>query len=140
MTDNSATSSSVDAVSSELQRRAVRERSGAASVNQEMNTKAMKSQTFLNGRNDYVTAELNQAGTASNVQQINSNTFYFANNRWIDSRLLNNKVELKIEEVVIGSPEYFKLVEELEKRNQQGAASMPADTIMEMDGRAILCK
>jgi Ca-activated chloride channel homolog len=133
-------SSPVAAVSQELQRRAVVTRSGAASLNQEFNTKAMKNQNVLNGRNDYVNADLTQNGIAYNVQQINGNTFYFANGRWIDSRLLKNQGEMKIKEVEIGSPEYFKLVEELEKRNQQGAVSMPAATVMEMDGEAVMLK
>jgi Ca-activated chloride channel family protein len=124
-----------------LERRAMRSRSGKAGVNQSFNFKAMKSSGSLNYRNDFYDADMNRVSVA-NVQQINDRAYYRKNNRWVDSRLVNKKEsEVKPDNVIeFGSDEFFKFTDRLAKQNRQGSIAVRGDVVLLVDGKTWLIR
>ncbi|MBW8015165.1 MAG: VWA domain-containing protein [Planctomycetes bacterium] len=124
-----------------LERRAMRSRSGRSAVNQSVNFKAMKSAEGLNYRNDFYDANMNRVSVA-NVQQINDRAYYRKNNRWIDSRLVNKKQsQIKPDNVIeFGTDEFFKFTYRLAKQNRQGSIAVRGDVVLLVDGKTWLIK
>ena len=112
--------------------RALHRRSGQGAVNQEMNLSFAKTQKALRRDNSYINAEL-QRVTITNVQQINDRAFYYRNNCWIDSRLVD--AESKPHRVIrFGSDEHLDLAERLARENRQGCIAMEGAIILQVDG------
>jgi Ca-activated chloride channel family protein len=121
-----------------FQDRAIATRSGLASVNQEYNLGAQRSQSQLNIRNDFYDQNMNRV-TVANVQQVNDRAFYRRGNQWVDSRLIGQGSGAAPARVVrSGSPEYQELVGRLAGENRAGTVALGGDVLTVIDGQTVL--
>jgi Ca-activated chloride channel family protein len=122
-----------------LRHRAMYERVGLGSVNQDVNRQTQRGQQTLNYRNDYYDQNMNRVVTAR-VQQVNDRAFFQRGDLWVDSRAVADaKKGLKPDTVVaFGSDEYHKLIERLAGENRQGVLSLSGELLLRLDGRNIL--
>ena len=122
-----------------LRHRAMYERVGLGSVNQDVNRQTQRGQQTLNYRNDYYDQNMNRVVTAR-VQQVNDRAFFQRGDLWVDSRAVADaKKGLRPDAVVaFGSDEYHKLVERLAGENRQGVLSLSGDLLLRIDGRNVL--
>ncbi len=113
--------------------RAIRERSGNAGVNQEMNLKKSKASKTVDQFNRWVNEDLEEEGVTK-VQQVGRKTFYARGREWVDSEATNTPAR-EITAVEIGTPEFFKLVDRLVVLNQQSALALGPNTHLVVDGK-----
>jgi hypothetical protein len=77
------------------------------------------------------------------VQQINDMAYYFKNNRWVDSRLVEKESNIQPDKVIeFGSQEYFELARKLAGQNRQGGMALGGrgDVLMKVDNQSVLIK
>jgi Ca-activated chloride channel family protein len=121
-------------------RRAVQTRSGAASVNQDINRSFQKGQSQLNVRNAFLDSNMNRVSIAS-VQQVADRAFYHRGGRWIDGQVVNREQETQPRHVVeFGSEEYRNFIARLALDGRQGIASLPGEILVVVGGDVILVK
>lgn len=113
--------------------RALRERSGAPGVNQEMNLWKSKAAGNVDKWNRFVNEDL-QEESVNKVQQVGTKTFYAKGRQWVDAEAANNS-KIQATPVAIGSPEFFKLVDRLVGLNQQGTLALGANIRILVDGK-----
>jgi Ca-activated chloride channel family protein len=120
--------------------RAIQTRSGLSSVNQDLNNQYQKSMACVNPRNKYWDAAMNEVATAA-VQQVCDLAFYRRRDRWVDSRLVTNEVDLRPEKVItFGSEEFRELAAKLVREGRQGSIALRGDILMLVDGQPVLIK
>ena len=125
---------------SNYEQRAVAERSGRGAVNQSHNFAQQQRQTHSNARNAYLDENMNRVEIAT-VQQIQDRTFFRRNNRWVDTRILENEEEIKADVVITDRGEAFDvLVELLAKKGITGIFSLEGAVIFEIDGKVYYLK
>lgn len=113
-------------------------RSGIASINQDVNNTILKQQTYLNGRNEFLDANLDRVGI-STVQQVNDKAFYRRGGAWIDSELVD-KENKDAKVIEFGSPQFNELVDKLTTAGRNGCVSLQGDVLLNVDGQAVLIK
>jgi len=75
------------------------------------------------------------------VQQVNDLAFYRKGNRWVDSRIVDEKRKDSPEKVIeFGSKAFLELVDRLAESNRQGSLALLGDILMEVDGEVVLIK
>jgi Ca-activated chloride channel family protein len=122
----------------QLDRKAVRTRSGQAAVNQALNYNHQKAQSVLNPRNAYWDASLDRVDV-TNVQQVCDRAFFRRGDRWIDSRLVAaNDTRPPDEVVAFGSERHIVLLRELLRERRQGVLSLDGKIELVHEGRRIL--
>ncbi|MGH9360437.1 MAG: hypothetical protein ACRD2T_00865, partial [Thermoanaerobaculia bacterium] len=120
--------------------RAIGSRSGAGSVNQELNQIAGKGQSVLKPGNDYLDADLKHVAITT-VQQVSDLAFYKKGDRWIDSRSAGKSAEPKPGRTVrFASAEYFSLHRRLATEGRQGLLCLPGDILVDLGGELVLVK
>jgi Ca-activated chloride channel family protein len=147
------------AVSSQLESRAVQQRSGAGSVNQESNIQSLKDA----GREQLSLAQIDAAAPpaampakasatqwymdsslkkveVNTIRQIGSQSFYNRQNRWVDSRLLEKDSEKPDSTITFGSPEYLALAQDLAATNEQALLAQDGDILLLVKGKRVLIK
>jgi Ca-activated chloride channel family protein len=116
--------------------RALNVRSGQASLNQDLNNRFSKEQTYANSANAYFDEKLDCI-KITNVQQVNDCAFYCRSNRWVDSRIVDKETQPR-RVVRFGSPDYGALLAKLVSQGRQGCISLRGDVLMVVDGEAVL--
>jgi Ca-activated chloride channel family protein len=120
--------------------RALNCRTGAASLNQELNNQSQKAQACLNPSNSYIDANLHRVEIVS-VQQIHDATFFRKGGRWVDGRALANGSTAEPTRIVeFGSPEFRALLEKLLATNRPGCLSLGGDIVLRVDGETVLVR
>jgi len=123
-----------------LESSAMRKRSGLGAVSQSRNLIRQKEQKVLNARNYYLDAAMKPVSIQA-VQQINDRAYYRRGGRWVDSRLVNQRTEVKPARVIeFGSEEFMKLVRRLAGKNRQGCVALGGDVLLLFDGEPVLIK
>jgi len=133
-----------DDVLAEAQRnfesRAIRTRSGYASLNQEFNNDLQRNQTALNPRNCYWSADMRRVEITT-VQQVNDQAFYRRGNSWVDSRLVEQSKKVKPTKTIeFGSDEFMQLAWKLVRQGRQTGLALQGDIILQLDGETVLLK
>jgi hypothetical protein len=122
-----------------LRLRASIDRAGVSSVNQEENLNYMKSQTGLNRKNVYWTAEMKKA-EASNVCQVTDCTMFNRAGCWVDSRLVTRE-EIKPDETIdYGTEAFDKLLTKMIAQNRQAMLALGGELYLWDDGRCLLVR
>lgn len=85
----------------------------------------------------------NNAVVANNVNNLAAQTYFFRQNRWIDSRImLDNKDAAELpkpdQTITFGSPEYADLANRLAQRDEQSALAQPGDIFLKVDDKIVL--
>lgn len=113
--------------------RALRDRSGNAGVNQEMNIQKSKTAGSVDKYNRWVNGDLEEE-QVTRVQQVGRKTFYAKGSEWIDADATNAPAR-DITPVEIGSKDFFTLVDRLIALNQQSALALGPNTHLVVDGK-----
>jgi Ca-activated chloride channel homolog len=120
--------------------RAMRTRSGKASINQELNNMRQKKQSCLNYKNWHCDKKLNKAAIAG-VKKFSDRAFYGRGDCWIDSRIVQQPGGFKNNPVIhFGSKEYKALIERLTKQGRQGCLSMSGDVLLKIGDSIVRIK
>lgn len=123
-----------------LERRALRARSGLGAVSQSFNVQSQKSQSTLNMRNTFYDEEMNRVSVTS-IQQANDAAYYRRANRWIDSRLLSEEPQVEPKRVIeFGSKEFMDLAMKLAAENRQGSIAFEGEILLLVDGEPVLVR
>ncbi len=123
-----------------VQDNAMKIRSGAGAVSQEMNVNAQKSQATMNRSNTFYDQKMKRVEINS-VQQIADRTFFRRNNQWIDAQLMEGDKAIKADiEIEFGSEAFDKFVTQLVKEGRQGILALGSDTLLMLDGVTVLIK
>jgi Ca-activated chloride channel family protein len=123
-----------------LDERAVKLRSGAGAVSQEINKDFQRAQVCLNRGNVWLDDDLRRV-EVSNVQQIHDRTFFRRGGCWVDARLLQRYGAGAPDEVVeFGSEGHRRLVEKLVGEGRQGVLALRGETLLQVEGRSLLLK
>jgi Ca-activated chloride channel family protein len=137
-TDLSDWGALASACGSNLDQLAVRERAGAAAVNQGLNLGEQCRQTTLNYTNRMWQGACERVEIAG-VQQMCDRAFFQQSGQWVDSQLVSRQAELVPDEIVpIDSPEHALLVERLAREGRAGLLALRGDVLLDIDGRRLL--
>jgi Ca-activated chloride channel family protein len=123
----------------QFRQRAMSSRSGASSVNQELNNGYQRSKGWDNRLNKYRDAELKEQ-CVTTVQQVNNGTFYKQGNAWVECAVATQKETKPARVVEIGSPEFRTLVERLVRENRQSCFAMIGELLLEVGGERVLIR
>jgi Ca-activated chloride channel family protein len=120
--------------------KAIKVRSGWASVNQTLNNAQMKVQGCLNYSNSFLDENLNSVALTG-VQQVCDKAFFNRGGQWIDGAAIGKVSVTRPDEVVsFGSTEYWDLVSRLIGENRQGCLALGGDVLLDVDGKTVLVK
>ncbi|MDX1680528.1 MAG: VWA domain-containing protein, partial [Akkermansiaceae bacterium] len=104
--------------------KAIRQRSGASSVNQDWNLSKQKIAGSLNPTNRFLNEDLVEEEIA-NVQQNADMAFYKKGDAWIDSRAISDEAARQpAVEVAIGSKDFDQLVDKLVATGRQSCLNL----------------
>jgi len=124
----------------QFQNRAIATRSGIGAMNQAENTAFQSNQAQLNAGNRFYDARMNRVSFTS-VQQVDDRAFFRRNNRWVDSRVLDDDGEPHPSRTIeFGSDAFRELLQQLIAQNRQGTVSLRGDIVLQVDGDTILVK
>jgi len=120
--------------------RAQNTRSGIGGVNQAMNNNAQITQSSANRSNTYLSQNMERV-EITNVQQITDRTFFRRSERWVDSSVLDREKTLKPDQIIeFGTPEFYRLVDQLVKEGRQGILALSGELLLVIDGKTVLVK
>jgi len=123
-----------------LDRRAVGERSGAGAVSQGRNFNEGKIAAKLNYQNGMWNADLKKVEIAG-VQQVADRCFFQRGAQWIDGRLVAEEKQLEADVVIeYGSTEHMLLVRELAAEGRSGVLALRGEILLEHAGRNVLVR
>jgi Ca-activated chloride channel family protein len=114
-------------------------RSGAGSWNQDFNKQTQIEQKCMNYGNAFFDEKLNRVSISS-VQQVSDRTFYRRDNRWVDSRVIEQDKAQPKKIIAFGSDDFLKLTERLAKEGRQGCVSLRGEVLLQVDGEMVLVK
>ncbi len=117
----------------------VKDRSGAASVNQEMNTREMERTALSAKSNLWLDAGM-KAVEVRSVQMVNQNALFQRENRWVDARLLADAEKAPERVVEFGTPEYAAAVDAMARENMLWAFTNAGDLYLLLEGKRTLVK
>jgi Ca-activated chloride channel family protein len=124
-----------------LRQRVQEARAGSGGVNQDRNIQTMTVQAaapaqsanvWFNAKNERVEVHA--------VQQVANLNFFRRGNRWVDSNILDKEGEKPDREVTFGSDEYYTLVAELTKTNQQAILAMDGEVYFLYNNQRVLVR
>ena len=114
-------------------------RSGIGGVSQASNNISQKSQANMNRSNFYLTQNMERVEITT-VQQITDRTFFKRNNRWVDSGALKNETVKPDQVIEFGTPEFYKLVDQLLREGREGILALSGELLLVIDGKTVLIK
>lgn len=112
--------------------RALRQRTGASGVNQEMNLWKAKAAAHLDRQNRFVNQDLKEE-SVTEVQQIGRKTFYAHRGDWIDAEAAHVP-DSQVIPLEIGSPAFFDVVDRLVALEQQSLLVLGPNTHLVVEG------
>jgi Ca-activated chloride channel family protein len=74
------------------------------------------------------------------VQNINAQTYYNRNAKWVDGRVLSKETEKPEVEVTVGTPEFEKVADALIDEGQAGVLSLEGDILILVGGKLTLIR
>ena len=67
-------------------------------------------------------------------------TFFKRNNRWVDANALKNESAKPDRVVEVGTPEFYKLVDQLLREGREGILALSGELLLVVDGKTVLIK
>ena len=114
-------------------------RSGMGGVTQASNISTQISQSNMNRSNFYLSQNMERVEITT-VQQITDRTFFKRNNRWVDANALKNESAKPDRVIEIGTPEFYKLVDQLLREGREGILALSGELLLMVDGKTVLIK
>ena len=128
----------ISRASTELQSKAVKKRSGAASLNQDWNIARSKSANQLNPGNYFLNEELEDDQVAQ-VRQVADKAFYRKGNEWVDASLAGKEVTQESAELIhVSSPKFQKIVTRLVADRRQSCLALGENIRITIDDKTYL--
>lgn len=128
----------VSRASVEFESKAIKKRSGAASVNQDWNIARSKSADTLNRNNNYLNDTLKE-DQVDQVRQVADKAFYRKGNEWVDASLAGKEVTLdNAHPVNVSSPEFKKIVTRLVADQRQSCLALGENIRVVIDDKTYL--
>ncbi|MCZ6786209.1 MAG: VIT domain-containing protein [Planctomycetota bacterium] len=122
----------------EIDRKAVKVRSGKQAVARGKNVESAKRQRRLNYGNEYLDSDLKRVRIAG-VRQVCDRTLFLRGGRWIDGQLIAANVALKPDRVVrFGTPEYRVLLDGLVREGRQATIAHRGEILLQYGGQKVL--
>jgi Ca-activated chloride channel family protein len=122
------------------ERRAIRTRSGLASVSQSVNTSRLLAQSVLNPANLFFDLTMRPV-TIPTVQQVGECTFYRRGGRWVDSRFMPEASSVEPKHTILfGSKAYVELVAQLAREEQHRCLALDGDLLLLAGGQPVLVR
>ncbi len=118
--------------------KAMKTRSGVASVSQSENLQKSAESKQLNVRNRYLDAKM-EAVEITSVQQCQAGALFNKGNRWTDANAARAE-RAHDRTVEIGSAEFGRLVDELASDNRQGLLALRGELLLEHRGQIVLVR
>jgi len=116
--------------SANLKNRAIDQRVGIGSVNQEQNINLSKKSAVMNRSNSYLSKEM-EVVEETRVQQIGRKTYVQRDGSWQDTTMT---AELKVVDVSINTPVFTKLLDELIAENEQACLALAGEILVNVKG------
>jgi Ca-activated chloride channel homolog len=114
-------------------------RSGMGGVTQASNNAIQMAQKSVNRSNNFLTQN-NERVEITTVQQITDRTFFKRNNRWVDANALKKETAQPDRVVEVGTPEFYKLVDQLLRDGREGILALSGELLVVVDGKTVLIK
>jgi Ca-activated chloride channel family protein len=114
-------------------------RSGMGGVSQASNNYAQINQSNVNRSNGFLAQNMERVEITT-VQQITDRTFFKRNNRWVDANALKNESAKPDRVVEFGTPEFYKLVDQLLRDGREGILALSGELLLVVDGKTVLIK
>ena len=114
-------------------------RSGMGGVSQASNNYAQINQSNVNRSNGFLSQNMERVEITT-VQQITDRTFFKRNNRWVDANALKNESAKPDRVVEFGTPEFYKLVDQLLRDGREGILALSGELLLVVDGKTVLIK
>lgn len=114
-------------------------RSGMGAVSQAVNSVSQKAQANMNRSNTFLLQNMQRVEITS-VQQITDRTFFKRNNRWVDASALKNETAKPDRVIEFGTPEFYKLVDQLLREGREGILALSGEMLLMVDGKTVLIK
>jgi Ca-activated chloride channel family protein len=114
-------------------------RSGMGGLTQAANNSTQISQSNMNRSNTYLAQNMERVEITT-VQQITDRTFFKRNNRWVDANALKNESAKPDRVVEVGTPEFYKLVDQLLREGREGILALSGELLLVVDGKTVLIK
>ena len=114
-------------------------RSGMGGLTQAANNSTQISQSNMNRSNTYLAQNMERVEITT-VQQITDRTFFKRNNRWVDANALKNESAKPDRVVEFGTPEFYKLVDQLLRDGREGILALSGELLLVVDGKTVLIK
>ena len=128
----------ISRASAELQSKAVKKRSGAASLNQDWNIARSKSAKQLNPGNYFLNDELKDEQVAQ-VRQVADKAFYRKGNEWVDASLAGKEVTQESAELIqVSSPKFQQIVTRLVADRRQSCLALGENIRITIDDKTYL--
>jgi len=119
------------------------DRSGAASVSQELNAAKQAAAPAPQGRYTYYAADAQgkvEERQVQTMQNVADRTFFQRNGRWVDSQVLTRETEKPDRVVEFGTDDYLTLVNDLAKDSRQAALALGSDVLIQVGPERVLVK
>lgn len=128
----------VTRAAAEIERKAVRKRTGQAAVNQDWNIGRSKAAAQVNRGNRYLNDKLENA-KIGRVCQVADKAFYRRGGEWIDAGLVGKGEEAgQSTPVKITSPQFKEIVDQLVSENRQGCLALGPNIRVVINGQNYL--
>lgn len=128
---SAAAPSNTREASRRLEERAMRSRTGAEAINQELNLVQQRDSAVVMKNNQRLDGQLNMIAE-SRVQQIADKSFLLRNGTWQDTATTS---DANAQDVIIGTPEFDALVDRLVTTNRQSILALPGEILIEDAGQ-----
>lgn len=115
------------------------ERTGAASMRQDVNAQ-LRMASVAPAQVNYFYDEKMKMVEFRNVQNVGAQTLIFRNGRWLDARLLSKENESPQQTVTFGTPEYERVVDALIREGNQAVLTNTGEIYMLVEGQRTLIK
>lgn len=119
----------------ELRDKALRVRSGPASVSQDANRAGRKAAAWVDPRNALLDEDLRPVELGG-VNQVGDLAFHRRGGRWVDARLFEQPGRAA-RRVVAGTEEHARVADRLARDGRQGALALPGEVVVLVDGTPV---
>ncbi|PCJ63056.1 MAG: hypothetical protein COA79_02780 [Planctomycetota bacterium] len=121
-----------------LERDAIRKRSGLHSIVQSKNATVTRKQKSMNRFNGYLGKDLKEK-KITKLYQCNDSTFYKKGDIWVDGKVALKENNFKnLKKIILGSNQYWEIVDELIKKKQISSLSVKGKLVLRWKNEDVL--
>jgi len=126
-----------------LERRALRVRSGGGGAAQQMDLSTKQAASNLAAKPEWIDTDADGQivrRSVENVQYVAGRAYFNRKNVWIESQLLEHEALAPDREIAFASDEYFRLAESLAKEGRQAVLAQQGDVLLQVGKDRVLVR